>query len=153
MRSCRHLILAALAVLACGGPACTREAASGTTNAVDAAIAETKASADIALDATRDGADRALDATKEGIATAADKTREVAATAGEAITDAWITTKVSAQLLDETLLKGSHVNVDTEDHVVSLKGTVLSAAAKKRAGDVARGTEGVTRVVNQVVVQ
>ena len=74
-------------------------------------------------------------------------------TTGEAITDGWITTKVSAKFVDEKLLKGSNINVDTEDHVVTLKGTVGSDAAKARAVEIAGNTEGVVRVVNQLVVK
>ncbi len=39
------------------------------------------------------------------------------------------------------------------DHAVTLKGTVASSAAKARAAAIAGGTEGVTRVVNQLVVK
>jgi len=44
------------------------------------------------------------------------------------------------------------INVDTKDRVVTLKGTVRSSAAKARAAEIARSTEGVTKVVNQLVV-
>jgi hyperosmotically inducible protein len=74
-------------------------------------------------------------------------------TTGEVITDGWITTKVSAKFVDEKLLKGSSINVDTKDHAVTLKGTVGSDAAKARAVEIARNTDGVVRVVNQLVVK
>ena len=38
------------------------------------------------------------------------------------------------------------------NHVVTLKGTVASEKAKSRAVAIASGTEGVTRVVDQLVV-
>jgi hyperosmotically inducible protein len=60
---------------------------------------------------------------------------------------------VSATFVDETLLKGSDINVDTDNHAVTLKGTVGSDAAKARAVAIARNTEGVTRVVNRLVVK
>ena len=69
------------------------------------------------------------------------------------LTDGWITTKVSAKFVDETLLKDSNINVDTDDGVVTLRGPVASDAAKARAATIARSTEGVTRVVNQLVVR
>jgi hyperosmotically inducible protein len=60
---------------------------------------------------------------------------------------------VNDKFVDETLLKDSKINVDTNDHVVTLKGTVGSDAAKARAVAIARGTEGVVRVVDQLVVK
>ena len=56
-------------------------------------------------------------------------------------------------VMGETLLKGSDIDVDTQNHVVTLKGTVTSDAAKGRAVAVARNTEGVDQVVNQFVVR
>ena len=64
----------------------------------------------------------------------------------------WDTTKISSKFVDEELLKGSRINVDVDDHVVSLKGTVTSTEGSARAEDIARDTEGVTRVDNQLVV-
>lgn len=60
---------------------------------------------------------------------------------------------MSAKFVDETLLKDSNINVDTNDHVVTLKGHVTSDAGKARAAAIAGSTEGVTRVVNQLVLR
>ena len=60
---------------------------------------------------------------------------------------------MSAKFVDETVLKSSDINVDANDGVVTLKGPAASDAAKARAATIARGTEGVTRVVNQLVVR
>lgn len=102
---------------------------------------------------TKEIAGKTADKTKEIAVAVGSKTKEVVSTTGEAITDGWITTKVSAKFVDETLLKGSNINVDTNNHVVTLKGPVTSDAAKARAAVIARSTEGVTRVVNQLVVR
>ena len=59
---------------------------------------------------------------------------------------------MSAKFGDETLLKDSKIDVDSKDHVVTLKGTVGSNKAKARAVEIARGTEGVARVIDQLVV-
>ena len=72
---------------------------------------------------------------------------------GEAFTDAWITTKVKWFYTGDDLLKGSDINVDTANRVVTLKGTVANAAGKKHAVDVARQTEGVTKVVDELVIK
>jgi hyperosmotically inducible protein len=69
------------------------------------------------------------------------------------ITDAWITSKLKVKMVDEPALKGSDINVDTSDHVVTLKGTVPSAAGKTRAAELAKNTEGVKRVINQLIIK
>ena len=50
------------------------------------------------------------------------------------------------------VLKGSDIDVSTEKHVVTLKGTVASAAARTRAVQLARTTQGVKRVVDHLTV-
>lgn len=72
--------------------------------------------------------------------------------AGTAITDAWITTKVKWFLTFDDSLDGSNINVDTANKVVTLKGTVKSAAQKARAVQLAQQTEGVGKVVDQMTV-
>ncbi|HEX7794747.1 MAG TPA: BON domain-containing protein, partial [Vicinamibacterales bacterium] len=61
---------------------------------------------------------------------------------GEAITDAWITAKVKWFYVGEGSLKGSDITVDTNNHVVTLKGTVATAAGKMRAVELAKETDG-----------
>ena len=146
MKQCRYVILVALVGLATAGAACTQKAAD--ENFADA----TRDVAQRTADKTKEIAGKTADKTTEIAGDIATKTKELSATTGEAITDAWITTKVSAKFVDETLLNGSHINVDTDNQVVTLRGTVTSAAAKSRAAAIAGGTEGVTRVVNQLVV-
>ena len=68
------------------------------------------------------------------------------------ITDSWIVTRVHSKFVDEDLLKGSDINVDSKDHVVTLKGTVMSAAGRARAVAQAREVEGVHRVIDQLVI-
>jgi osmotically-inducible protein OsmY len=72
---------------------------------------------------------------------------------GEAITDTWITAKVKWFFVGEDALKDSDMNVDTSNRVVTLKGTVPSPAAKARAVQLARETDGVSRVDDQLVVK
>ena len=42
--------------------------------------------------------------------------------------------------------------MNTSKHVVTLKGTVSGRAGRARATTVAKGTEGVRRVVNQLTI-
>jgi osmotically-inducible protein OsmY len=81
-----------------------------------------------------------------------DKAKAGLSKTGEAINDAWITTKVKYHFMGEDLLKGSNINVDTADHVVTLKGTVKTTAGRARAMLLAKQTEGVTRVVDQLTI-
>jgi len=140
------------------------KALEATKGNVAAAIDDTKAAGEKTADASKNVAQKTGDKTKEIAVDTADKTKEIAgavgsktkevvSTTGEVITDGWITTRVSAKFVDETLLKGSDINVDTENHVVRLKGTVGSEAAKARAVSIARSTEGVKSVVNQLIVK
>ncbi len=55
-----------------------------------------------------------------------------------------MTTHVKTGFTNEPLLKDSAIDVHTTNHVVTLKGTVPSAAAKARAEAIAAGVSGVT---------
>jgi hypothetical protein len=102
---------------------------------------------------TAEIAAKTADKTKEIAGTVAAKTKEASEATAEAVTDGWITTKITAKFADETILEGSRIDVDTKDHVVTLKGTVKSSAMKAKAESIAHGTKGVTRVINQIVVK
>jgi len=80
------------------------------------------------------------------------KTGKAAAKTGETVTDAFITSELNAKFVDEKTLKGSSIDVDTDNHVVTLNGTVMSEAGKARAAQIARTTKGVDRVINNLVV-
>ena len=71
---------------------------------------------------------------------------------GEKISDAWITTKVNWFFVGEDSLKGSKIDVDTKNNIVTLNGTVTNAAGKARAEELARDTDGVKRVVNNLKI-
>jgi len=66
--------------------------------------------------------------------------------------DAWITTKVKTFLLTTEGVSVAKVHVDTIDGVVTLHGTVPSAAEKAKAEDVARGVQGTRDVRNLLQV-
>jgi hyperosmotically inducible protein len=71
---------------------------------------------------------------------------EPSRTVGERIDDAGITMKVKARLLDDPVVKGMQIDVDTRDGVVFLTGTVTGDAERKQAIELARTTEGVKSV-------
>jgi osmotically-inducible protein OsmY len=90
--------------------------------------------------------------TPEADKTLTERTKAGLSKTGTKIDDAWITTKVKWFFIGEDSLKDSDINVDTHDKVVTLKGTVRTAAGKARAEALAKDTEGVTHVNNDLTV-
>jgi hyperosmotically inducible protein len=104
------------------------------------------------VDKTKEGAEKTKDAVVKGAKVVGDKTEDGLSKTGEVMTDGWITARVNQRFVGERLLKDSNINVDTSKHVVTLKGTVMGPAGRARATRVARGTEGVHRVINQLII-
>jgi hypothetical protein len=65
-------------------------------------------------------------------------------------TDAGITTSVKSKLAADDTVRASQVDVDTQNHVVTLRGSVASEAAKTRAVALARETNGVRDVIDEL---
>ena len=91
-----------------------------------------------------------MDQATDKMATATDRATTKAAAA---VDDTAITTKVKAAILAEPGLKSLQIDVDTKDGVVTLGGTVDSAAMKDRAQKVAEGVSGVRSVVDNLSVK
>lgn len=68
-------------------------------------------------------------------------------------TDAGITTAVKTRLAADNTVKAYQIDVDTRDKVVTLSGTVNTAAEKTQAVAVARGTDGVVNVVDNIALR
>jgi hyperosmotically inducible protein len=66
--------------------------------------------------------------------------------------DAGLTAGVKTKLLADTMVRGLKIDVDTRDGIVTLTGTVRSAAERERALTVARETDGVKQVVDKLTV-
>jgi hyperosmotically inducible periplasmic protein len=67
-------------------------------------------------------------------------------TIGEAVDDTGITVTVKSRLLDDPLVEGLRIDVDTRDGVVYLTGTVGSDSEREKAIQLARDTKGVRNV-------
>ena len=80
------------------------------------------------------------------------KTERATEKTGEVVTDAAITSAVKTKFLAEPGVPGTAINVDTNNHVVTLTGTVKSKAEAAKAMAIARDTKGVKRVVNHLKV-
>ena len=74
-------------------------------------------------------------------------------TLGENIDDAGITAAVKAKLAGEKISTVTRIDVDTNQGVVALNGTVQTEAMRARAGQIARDVKGVRDVVNNLKVQ
>jgi len=74
-------------------------------------------------------------------------------TAGRNIDDASITASVKTHLAEDRAITLTRINVDTNNGIVSLNGVVDHETMKQRAGSIARQTEGVEKVVNNLQVQ
>jgi len=72
---------------------------------------------------------------------------------GDNIEDAWLHTKIRTKLIGKAEFPGTGINVDVVDKVVILRGHVDSLEAKNEAERVARETDGVAQVKNQLVVK
>lgn len=72
---------------------------------------------------------------------------------GEYVDDSVISNKVRGQLIGDKELNIFQIDVGTYKGEVQLSGFVNSVESKNRAGTVARGVKGVTRVHNDLVVK
>ncbi len=72
--------------------------------------------------------------------------------AGDRVDDAWITTKIESKLVADPQVSAFNVDVDTLDGVVTLRGEVEREVARTEAEELARETEGVVAVRNEIRV-
>lgn len=78
--------------------------------------------------------------------------KERGETIGDSLDDAWIHTKIVAQLIGNSTTPERKINVDVRNNVVTLRGTVETAEQKAEADRVAKNTDGVKSVNNQLKV-
>ena len=140
------------------------------TNGVNSVIDDLRVGPPVATsgsaDRDRDAADRDRDYSESAKQTARDakektettahdakvKSEQAADKTGEVLSDAAITSAVKTKFLAEPGVPGTSINVDTNNHVVTLTGTVKSKAEAAKAMAIARDTKGVKRVVNHLKV-
>ena len=79
--------------------------------------------------------------------------RESGRTVGTGANDLWLWVKTRFDLAAADDLRDSTINVDVDNDVVTLTGTVATAAQKTQAETVAKAVEGVKSVRNQLKVQ
>jgi len=79
--------------------------------------------------------------------------KNAGSTIGSGLEDGWIHLKVRAALAAVDDLRDSTINVDVDNNVVTLRGSVSNAASKKTAEDAAKKVEGVKSVTNKLEVK
>jgi osmotically-inducible protein OsmY len=110
--------------------------------------------ADHKMDKAGDKTARAADKAEDKLDKAGDKTAAGAKKTGRAIDDGWIKSKIYAQYMADwnTVLNDSDIDVDVTNNMVVLNGTVKSAEAKARAVSIAKSTDGVKGVKDNLKV-
>ena len=73
--------------------------------------------------------------------------------AAAALDDSTVTAKVKTALIADPGISGMAIDVDTVQNVVTLRGTVATEDARKQAERIARQTEGVKEVKNDLTVK
>lgn len=104
------------------------------------------------LDRAGRQAEEAVGAAERQLAQAGKAISEGTAQAGKVIGDAALTGKVKAAFVAESDLKSMAIDVDTAAGVVTLYGTVDTAALRDKAAQVASNVDGVKSVRNNLVV-
>jgi hyperosmotically inducible periplasmic protein len=82
----------------------------------------------------------------------AEQVRAAATKAGHQLADSWLTTKIQAQYFADDDVKARHINVSTRDGVVTLTGFVDGQPQRELAVQIARTTDGVVRVNDQLAI-
>ncbi|HWN98508.1 MAG TPA: BON domain-containing protein [Blastocatellia bacterium] len=80
------------------------------------------------------------------------KAKDLKETIGDSLDDAWIHAKIVAKLIGDSNTPERKINVDVVNNVVTLRGTVDTGTQKLDAERIARSTDGVKNVNNQIKV-
>jgi osmotically-inducible protein OsmY len=106
-----------------------------------------------ALEKTGEAIGDAAVVTKDAVVTGAKKTADaVQATPGK-VDETWITSKIAGKINADEVLENVDVDVKVKKNVVTISGDVPSAALRDRVLRIARETEGVARVVDNMTVR
>lgn len=105
----------------------------------------------IALGLVAAAACNRADADREARETVAEL-KTAAGVAGERLADGWLTTKVQAQFFADDDIKARYITVNARDGVVTLKGYVESEQVRQLALQIAKNTDGVRQVQDQLLV-
>lgn len=138
------MLLAAIAALGLGVAACENTGPGANANAnANANMSEPRAAATPTATPKY---------TEEQAREERARAKENKETIGDTLEDAWIHTKIVAKLIANSKTPERKINVDVVNNAVTLRGTVDSAEEKAEAERIAKETDGVTKVTNQLKV-
>ncbi|AMY10539.1 periplasmic protein [Luteitalea pratensis] len=106
-----------------------------------------------ALEKTGHAVEHAAEATKDAVVAGAHKTKDVVVAAPVKIDETWITSKIASKINADDALEDVDVDVKVKKNVVTISGDVPSAALRDRVLRIARETEGVASVIDNMVVR
>lgn len=92
-------------------------------------------------------------AVRERGAELGEQAARVATAVNESIEEGTLTGKIKAKMVLDDLVKARTINVTTNGSTCTLSGTVHSEKERERAVQLARETDGITRVIDQLVIQ
>ena len=97
---------------------------------------------------------RTADKAEDKMDKAGDKSGNMATRTGRNVDDGWIKSKIYTQDMADwnTVLDDSNIDIDVTNNMVVLNGTVKSAAAKAKAVSIAKATDGVKGVKDNLKV-
>ena len=84
---------------------------------------------------------------------ASDTGREAAEHLGDTVAEATLTAKIKSKMALDDHVNARAINVDTSGGVATLTGVVASKDERKRAVQLARDTDGITRVVDKLEIK
>jgi len=90
---------------------------------------------------------------KQTASDAAAKIKVESAQARDQLADVWLSTKIHSKFVGDRDIEARDVSVSTKDGVVTLKGRVLNEPMRQLAIAIAKDTDGVKQVVNQLDVE
>ena len=154
----RQILVAFIAsfALAAFGAACDTAVTTNSNSNVVVANANTNTNANATANANSNR--RTINANISRAEYEKDKTtftedaKRLGRTIGSGANDGWLWTKTRADLATADDLRDSTINVDVENGVVTLSGSVATPAQKAKAGEVAKSVQGVTNVKNNLTV-
>jgi hyperosmotically inducible periplasmic protein len=93
------------------------------------------------------------DRAREKAAELGERAAVASAKAGDAVRDASTTTKITAKMALDDVVKARTIDVSTDGSTVTLSGRVHSQTERDRAVRIARETEGVQQVVDRLRIE
>jgi hyperosmotically inducible periplasmic protein len=98
------------------------------------------------------GAVKDTTAIKEDVRDVRDQATRAARGVADKVEDGWITMKIQSKYFADDDVRARNINVETKDGMVTLKGSVQSEGERQQAVSLARFTDGVTMVHDNLVI-